>query len=89
MHDRVLCQQIALIEKESGLAGLILRPLSAQNFPPTIPELAAEFDAIPRQERDAMFNADGIHANDDGNKAIAAGILGCLENQGLLDALIE
>ncbi len=31
-------QQIELIEKESGLAGLILRPLSAQNFPPTIPE---------------------------------------------------
>ena len=31
-------QQIELIEKESGLAGLILRPLSAQHFPPTRPE---------------------------------------------------
>jgi tRNA-specific 2-thiouridylase len=31
-------QQIALIEKESGLEGLILRPLSAQHFPPSIPE---------------------------------------------------
>ena len=29
---------IRLIEKESGLEGLILRPLSAQHFPPTIPE---------------------------------------------------
>jgi hypothetical protein len=27
-----------LIERESGLAGLILRPLSAHHFPPTIPE---------------------------------------------------
>ena len=31
-------QQIELIERESGLAGLILRPLSAQHFPPTQPE---------------------------------------------------
>lgn len=31
-------RQIALIEKESGLAGLILRPLSAQHFLPTLPE---------------------------------------------------
>jgi tRNA-uridine 2-sulfurtransferase len=31
-------QQIELIEKESGLPGLILRPLSAQHFPPTVPE---------------------------------------------------
>ncbi|MGD0488123.1 MAG: hypothetical protein ABSB94_13120 [Syntrophorhabdales bacterium] len=29
---------LALIERESGLAGLILRPLSAHHFPPTIPE---------------------------------------------------
>ena len=29
---------IRLIERESGLAGLILRPLSAHHFPPTIPE---------------------------------------------------
>ncbi len=37
-------QQIGLIEKESGLEGRILRPLSAQNFPPTIPELAGVVD---------------------------------------------
>jgi tRNA U34 2-thiouridine synthase MnmA/TrmU len=37
-------QQIALIEKESGLEGLILRPLSAQNFPPTVPELEGKVD---------------------------------------------
>lgn len=30
--------QLALIEKESGLEGLIVRPLSAQLLPPTIPE---------------------------------------------------
>jgi tRNA-specific 2-thiouridylase len=29
---------IGLIEKESGMEGLILRPLSAQHFPPTVPE---------------------------------------------------
>jgi tRNA-specific 2-thiouridylase len=37
-------QQIELIEKESGLAGLVLRPLSAQHFPPTKPELAGIVD---------------------------------------------
>jgi len=31
-------QAIRIIEKESGLEGLILRPLSAQHFQPTIPE---------------------------------------------------
>ncbi len=66
----------------------IVREVAAQEGAPLC-DLAAEFDAIPRQDRDAMFNADGIHANEDGNKAIAAGILGCLENDGLLDALTE
>jgi len=33
-----------LIEKESGLEGLILRPLSARHFPPTIPEKAGIID---------------------------------------------
>jgi tRNA-specific 2-thiouridylase len=37
-------QQIELIEKESGLAGLVLRPLSAQHFPPTKPELSGIVD---------------------------------------------
>ncbi len=31
-------EAMRLVEKESGLAGLILRPLSAKHFPPTIPE---------------------------------------------------
>lgn len=31
-------ETIGLIERESGLAGLIVRPLSAHHFPPTIPE---------------------------------------------------
>lgn len=30
---------IRIIEKETGLEGLIVRPLSAQHFPPTIPEI--------------------------------------------------
>lgn len=33
-----------LIEKESGLEGLILRPLSARHFPPTIPEREGVID---------------------------------------------
>ena len=35
---------ISLIERESGLAGLILRPLSARLFPPTIPETEGVVD---------------------------------------------
>ena len=35
---------INLIERESGLAGLILRPLSARLFPPTIPEKEGTVD---------------------------------------------
>jgi tRNA-uridine 2-sulfurtransferase len=35
---------IALIEKESGLEGLILRPLSAKHFPPTLPEIEGIVD---------------------------------------------
>jgi tRNA U34 2-thiouridine synthase MnmA/TrmU len=35
---------IRKIEKESGMEGLILRPLSAQHFPPTVPEQAGIVD---------------------------------------------
>ena len=35
---------IRMIEKESGLEGLILRPLSAQHFAPTVPELEGIVD---------------------------------------------
>lgn len=35
---------LRLIEKKSGLEGLILRPLAAKNLPPTIPELAGVVD---------------------------------------------
>src|SRR5512136_2929135 len=31
-------EAMQMIEKEAGLEGLILRPLSAKSFPPTIPE---------------------------------------------------
>lgn len=37
-------QALQIIEKESGLKGLILRPLSAQHFPLTIPELEGIVD---------------------------------------------
>jgi len=37
-------QAIELIDKESGLAGLILRPLSAHHFPPTLPEVEGIVD---------------------------------------------
>ena len=33
-----LRDKLALIEREAGLEGLILRPLSARHFPPTLPE---------------------------------------------------
>ena len=37
-------ETIKLIEKESGLEGLILRPLSAKHFPPTLPEIEGIVD---------------------------------------------
>lgn len=37
-------QAIELIDKESGLAGRILRPLSAHHFPPTYPEVEGLVD---------------------------------------------
>ena len=43
---------IQTIEKESGLEGRILRPLSAQHFPPTIPEL----DGIVDREKLLSFS---------------------------------
>lgn len=44
---------LQLIEKESGLEGLILRPLSAKNLPPSIPELAGVVD------RQKLFSISG------------------------------
>ena len=37
-------QTLELIEKKSGLEGLIVRPLSAKHFPPTLPEVAGWVD---------------------------------------------
>jgi len=37
-------QALQLIEKESGLQGFIIRPLSAHHFPPTVPELEGLVD---------------------------------------------
>lgn len=44
---------LKLIEKESGLAGLILRPLCAKNLPPSLPELAGVVD------RDKLLSISG------------------------------
>ena len=48
-----LRHQIKITERESGLEGLILRPLSAKHFPPTLPELAGIVD------RQKLLNISG------------------------------
>lgn len=56
LGQRPMSQQrhtIRLIEKESGLADLILRPLSAQHFDPTLPEREGIVD------RDKLLNISG------------------------------
>ncbi|MGA3083296.1 MAG: 7-cyano-7-deazaguanine synthase [Thermodesulfobacteriota bacterium] len=56
LGQRPMSQQrhmIRLIEKESGLTDLILRPLSAQHFVPTLPERAGLVD------RDKLLNISG------------------------------
>jgi tRNA-specific 2-thiouridylase len=56
LGQRPMSQQrhtIRLIEKESGLQDLILRPLSAQYFAPTLPEREGIVD------RDKLFNISG------------------------------
>jgi tRNA-specific 2-thiouridylase len=59
-----------LIEKETGLAGRLLRPLSAQHLPPTIPETEGRLDrdrllAIKgRSRREQERLADDLHMED-------------------------
>jgi hypothetical protein len=56
LGQRPMSQQrhtIRLIEKESGLQDLILRPLSAQHFEPTLPEREGIVD------RDRLLNISG------------------------------
>jgi hypothetical protein len=56
LGQRPMSQQrhtIRLIEKESGLQDLILRPLSAQHFAPTLPEREGIVD------RDKLLNISG------------------------------
>jgi hypothetical protein len=56
LGQRPMSQQrhtIRLIEKESGLQDLILRPLSAQHFEPTLPEREGIID------RDKLLNISG------------------------------
>jgi tRNA-uridine 2-sulfurtransferase len=56
LGQRPMSQQrhtISLIEKESGLKDLILRPLSAQHFEPTLPEREGIVD------RDRLLNISG------------------------------
>jgi tRNA-uridine 2-sulfurtransferase len=50
-------QAIMTIEKESGLNGLIVRPLSAKFFEPTLPEKAGVID------RDKLLDIDGRRRN--------------------------
>ncbi|MDR2018672.1 MAG: tRNA 4-thiouridine(8) synthase ThiI [Syntrophobacterales bacterium] len=54
-------ETIRLIEKESGLEGLIVRPLSAMRFTPTIPELEGLLDrdkllGITGRSRNTQYN---------------------------------
>lgn len=46
-------EAMRLIEKESGLVGLIVRPLSAQHFPPSLPEKEGIID------RERLLNLSG------------------------------
>jgi len=51
---------LRVIERESGLAGLLLRPLSAQHFEPTVPEMEGWVDrgkllAIKGRSRRELF----------------------------------
>jgi len=63
-------QAIELIERESGLAGLILRPLSAHHFPPTLPEVEGIVDrdrllAISgRSRKEQIALADELNIRD-------------------------
>lgn len=52
---------LALIEKKSGLEGLVLRPLSAKLLPPSIPERKGWVDQVqaPRDQRTLSTTADG------------------------------
>jgi len=57
---------IELIEKRSGLAGFILRPLSAKLFPPTIPEQEGIIDRekllnLSGRSRETQYNLVEFH----------------------------
>jgi tRNA U34 2-thiouridine synthase MnmA/TrmU len=57
---------IELIEKKSGLTGLILRPLSANLFPPTIPEQKGIIDRenllnLSGRSRETQYNLVELH----------------------------
>lgn len=62
-------QAIDLIDRESGLAGRILRPLSAHHFPPTLPEEEGIVDRArllaisgrSRKEQIALAEKLGVH----------------------------
>ncbi len=57
---------IELIEKRSGLSGLIVRPLSAKLFPPTKPEQEGIIDrekllGISGRSRETQYNLVALH----------------------------
>jgi lysophospholipase L1-like esterase len=77
-----------LVPLHRRYVGIVREVAQTENVP--LCDLAAEFDALPRDEvRTAFFNTDGIHLTDDGNRAVAAGLLSFLDHQGLLDRLLE
>ncbi|GAB4248727.1 MAG: hypothetical protein Kow00129_09490 [Thermoleophilia bacterium] len=63
-------EAIELIERETGLAGRILRPLSAHHFPPTLPERQGLVDRAQllalagRSRRPQMRLAEDLGVND-------------------------
>lgn len=63
-------KKLALIERESGLDGLILRPLSAKHLPPTIPEKEGWVDRSKllaihgRRRRQQMDLAEALDIGD-------------------------
>ncbi len=65
-----LRDKLAIIERETSLQGLILRPLSAQHFPPTLPEKEgwidrdALLDIHGRGRRPQMDLAEKLHLGD-------------------------
>jgi lysophospholipase L1-like esterase len=66
----------------------IVREVSRDEKAPLC-DLAADLDALPRDQVRTLFQEDGIHLTDDGNKVVAGALLQCLERLGLLQQVLE